>query len=425
MLGADSRAAWAGYGPAGGAIRSNLPLTQFEVEDWLELTPRKLKQRAESVSLDRSRDLVKQINEELEVKKVKSEELDALILKLQEEAPDALLTEELTMAKEAREASAREKELAAQLQERVTLLERLDQQPNWVVYGSALCAAFGSTTVMHPVDTYKTLMMSGEGERSSTLEGSPQQQHGEHEGASPGAGVAGALAIVPKLYRGVSANLLKEVPPSAVYLGVYEAAKTTLLAGSLASNPLLVYLISGGCGEFVGSFLRAPSEAVKARVQSGQAESTGEAFGQLMRNPQMRLSLVSTWATSLARDVPFGGIQIAVFELTKTMIVQNPDIKIDPNTLAAEIALGALGGLIGSLLTAPIDVVIVRLITQTSTPAEGTDGPFDMAKRIYEEEGLGGFLNGAVARGVYWTPAIGIFLGLYCSLRKMALTMMV
>lgn len=50
MLGADSRAAWAGYGPAGGAIRSNLPLTEFGVEDWLELTPRKLKQRAESVS---------------------------------------------------------------------------------------------------------------------------------------------------------------------------------------------------------------------------------------------------------------------------------------------------------------------------------------------------------------------------------------
>lgn len=311
-----------------------------------------------------------------------------------------------------------------QLQERVLLLERLERQPNWVVYGAALCAAFGSTVAMHPVDTYKTLMMSGEGGGAlgaddASAEGAPPKEHLAGAGA-----IAEALAVVQSLYRGISANLLKEVPPSAIYLGIYETVKTTLLAGNMASSPLLVYLISGGCGEFVGSVLRAPSEAMKSRVQSGQAENTADAFRQLMASPQQRTSLVSTWAASLARDVPFGAIQIAIFEVTKTMIVES-DIKIDPNTLAAEVLLGALGGLIGSLLTAPIDVVITRLITQTSPGEELERSPVSMAKRIYQEDGLGGFLNGAAARGLYWTPAIGIFLGLYCSLRKFALEVMV
>ena len=433
MLGADPRAAWAGYGPAGGAIRSNLPLQEFELDEWLDLSPRKLKQRAESISLDRSRDLVKQIAAELEVSRENLEALNALIAKLQEEAPDASLTEELTAAQSERESAERERELAQQLEERVVLLERLEQQPNWVVYGAAVCAAFGSTLAMHPVDTYKTMMMSqsGEGEgaddarpsggggSSSTGGALGDAQHGvgAHADALP------VIAKLPLLYKGITANLLKEVPPSALYLGVYEAVKTSLLTTSWASMPLLVYLVAGGCGEFVGSILRAPSEAIKSRVQSGQAESTAQAFEQLTSDDTQRRSLASTWATSLARDVPFGAMQIAIFEVAKTMIVQNPDIRVDPNTLAAEITLGAFGGLIGSLLTAPMDVVITRMITQPSGAAP-ENNPFKMAKRIFEEDGPKGFLNGAGARGFYWTPAIGIFLGLYCSLRKYALDIM-
>lgn len=70
--------------------------------------------------LDRSRELVKQINQELEINKVKSEELDLLIAKLKEEAPDSPLTEELQLSKSSREAASeaalRERELALKVQ---------------------------------------------------------------------------------------------------------------------------------------------------------------------------------------------------------------------------------------------------------------------------------------------------------------------
>ena len=48
-------------------------------------------------------------------------------------------------------------------------------------------------------------------------------------------------------------------------------------------------------------------------------------------------------------------------------------------------------------------------------------GPVAMAKEIYAAEGARGFLNGAASRALYWAPAIGIFLSLYCTLRQVAL----
>ena len=38
-----------------------------------------------------------------------------------------------------------------------------------------------------------------------------------------------------------------------------------------------------------------------------------------------------------------------------------------------------------------------------------------------DEEGVEGFANGIKERALYWTPAIGIFLACYCSLRQLAL----
>ena len=55
-------------------------------------------------------------------------------------------------------------------------------------------------------------------------------------------------------------------------------------------------------------------------------------------------------------------MQIAVFELAKAYCITNPDFSANVNTLPAEAAFGALGGLVGAVLTAPADVVTTRII---------------------------------------------------------------
>ena len=51
-------------------------------------------------------------------------------------------------------------------------------------------------------------------------------------------------------------------------------------------------------------------------------------------------------------------------------------------------------------------------------------GPIATARDILETDGPKGFAAGSVTRGLYWAPAIGIFLSLYCSLRQLALTLL-
>lgn len=390
-------AASAGFGSGSAAVTSTPQLRALTPDELLALDPLKLSQRLGSISLPRAKQIVLQLQQTVSGE----DALDDLIKKLSEEAPSSALTLELQNLKAQLVQARKARALQAQVRERQLLLERLDAQPGWVVFGAATTASLISTSVMHPVDTFKTLKM-----------GAAEDEDGVDS--------ASLLSQLPSLYNGLPANLLKEGPPSALYLGVYEMAKSSLQGRTDVLLPeLVIYLIAGALGELVGSVVRAPSEAAKTRVQSRLASSTGEAFTQLAAEPAQ---VLSQWGVSVLRDVPFGAIQLAIFESTKSFIVQSPDIEINVNTLIAEALLGGLGGLIGALVSAPADVLVTRLILQPEPEGDSKKlGALEMSKRIWDEAGPMGFLNGALARAGYWTPAIAIFLASFCRLRKAAL----
>ena len=159
-------------------------------------------------------------------------------------------------------------------------------------------------------------------------------------------------------------------------------------------------------------------------MQSGFASSPAEAFGQVLDKPSQ---LLTAWSSSLWRDVPMGAVQIAVFELAKAYCINSPEFAANVNTLPAEAAFGALGGLIGAVLTTPADVVTTRIITASEEQGEAVEadsggevGPLEVALSILQESGPSGFFVGVSSRALYWAPAIGIFLSLYCSLRQTA-----
>ena len=223
----------------------------------------------------------------------------------------------------------------------------------------------------------------------------------------------------------------QEAPSSALYLGIYEIVRGQLNGpgGLTASSPLLGYLIAGAVGELAGSVVRAPSEACKTKIQSGIAADVPEAVSQVLIDSEGRRNTLRAWISSIWRDVPMGAVQIAIFESIKAFLIQSPDFDLDVNTLQAEAAFGALGGLVGALLTTPADVVTTRILTRregdgrASAEVEEPIGALATARESYAQEGLAGFTRGMVSRGLYWTPAIGIFLSLYCSLRQAATTL--
>jgi solute carrier family 25 S-adenosylmethionine transporter 26 len=94
------------------------------------------------------------------------------------------------------------------------------------------------------------------------------------------------------------------------------------------------------------------------------------------------------------------------------------------NSLAAEVLLGATGGAIGSLLTVPMDVVTIRILTQGADAEKNGGKPpkgfIDMGREVIDTGGYEALLTGWKARVGYWAPAIGIFLSCYCSIRQAA-----
>ena len=235
-------------------------------------------------------------------------------------------------------------------------------------------------------------------------------------------GVPLTPAGLASLYDGLLPNIVKEGPPLAMYLGIYEYLKAVLLATDLKDSPVACYLIAGAVGELIGSVLRVPAEAVKSTQQSKEDISLSDAMALNFATAEGRANCVEAWTVAVTRDVPFGAIQIALFEALKIYLSGMSDPPFDSDSFLGEAILGAFGGGVGAFISAPMDVVVVRLIKQQAggdAEAAGAEklGAVEMAKLVYEEGGAAAFFRGSGERVLYWAPAIGIFLTAYCQIR--------
>lgn len=374
-----------------------------------------------------------------------------------------------------------EAELVQRLVDRRVALGKLNNQTPLIVYGSALAASLIANTTMHPVDTMKVRRITLKSRRNIEERDSMDELDNDINRGSGGrggeastsmsfddSGVATmqaptATATAGKiqeqkpyeptmneimgeggfmsLYDGLGPNLAKEGVPLTLYLGVYETVKLSLLDNTAFFNEhvILCYLLAGGCGEFIASLIRVPAEAVKSRTQTGA--TIPEAIQSNFKSARGRENIFKTWTVAVVRDIPFGAIQIALFESLKLVLTSQEHAPFDPNSLLGEAILGACGGIAGSLSVTPLDVVVTRLIQQMEaadaaqdsilmsqeegeamTPAmernSNVDGPFEMVQKIYAEGGAGAFWSGAQERVLYWGPAVAIFLSAYCRIRQ-------
>ena len=339
-----------------------------------------------------------------------------------------------------------EAELVQRLVDRRVALGKLNNQTPLIVYGSALVASFLANTTMHPLDTMKVRRIALKSrrkieERDSLDELDHGQQQQDQEQYEPTMNEIIGEGGFMSLYDGLGPNLAKEGVPLTVYLGVYESVKLYLLDNTTFFNEhvILCYLVAGGCGEFIASFIRAPAEAVKSRTQTGATIS--EAMQSNFQQARGRENMYRTWTVAIFRDIPFGAIQIALFESLKLFLTSQEQAPFDPNSLFGEAVLGACGGIIGSLCVTPLDVVVSRLIQQMEsvdaaqesillsqeegealTPAmernNSVDGPIEMVRKVYAEGGGWAFWSGAQERVLYWGPAVAIFLSVYCQIRQ-------
>ena len=153
--------------------------------------------------------------------------------------------------------------------------------------------------------------------RSSALAAAPRSSPRPSPPIFGPLGVPLTPAGLASLYDGLLPNIVKEGLPLAMYLGIYEYLKAVLLATDLKDSPVVCYLIAGAAGELIGSVLRVPAEAVKSTQQSKEDISLSDAMALNFATAEGRANCVEAWTVAVTRDVPFGAIQIALFEALK------------------------------------------------------------------------------------------------------------
>lgn len=306
----------AGFGPSRAATTSSPPNlvtpTQLGVQD---TSAKKLKQliggslspnrlQDFSVSIDGLTDALKSL---ISSKEVEGEGVDNTISTTTDAAIEEREASWAALQAQLERLSILKEQIANQEQ----MLSKLESQPYWFNFLAAFIGSVVSTLVMHPLDTIKTRLQV-----SSIATGKDDDE--DDDNSDDGEDTENIIVgyNIMSLYEGLGANILKEGPPSALYLGVYESVKYTLLPQFGPQSLLFVYLLAGAAGETCGSIVRAPAEAIKSTVQTTYCTAL-EASAQVFGTSASRANVVRAWSSSLWRDVPFGAIQLAIFELTK------------------------------------------------------------------------------------------------------------
>lgn len=311
-----------------------------------------------------------------------------------------------------------------------------------VAGAAAFVASAISTAIVHPLDTLKTRIQARstklgvlKAERAArrrklllaeaAAEGVPPDALVVQVGAAHADEKAEqeleAAAMEPidlsGLYRGILSNMMKEAPNAAIYLGVYELLKNVLLSTTMFHDlPLLVFVIAGALGDAIGSIVRCPAEIVNKRLQLGVSADASSALRDAFLTTEGRQSSFVAWEALLWRDVPYGGIQIALYEFGRQYITLHPGfISLGPGVVA-DVLTGAIAGTIAAMMTTPADVLVTRLSVQNPQSYLETGRYMDVVstmRRIVREEGVGALFSGCLQRGVYYAPLIGLFFALY------------
>lgn len=275
---------------------------------------------------------------------------------------------------------------------------------------AAFIAATISVLVVHPLDSIKTRIQAGSG----------MSFHG--------------------LYRGVFGNILKEAPNAAIYLGVYEIIKTNLMSNSefFHDLPLLTFLIAGALGDAVGSIVRVPAEVINKKLQLGMSKDFGGALKEIFLQSSGRASLWNAWGSVLLRDVPFGGIQIMLYELGKDLLQRNISAIpafIPSSGLPADILVGSIVGAFTAFITTPADVLVTRIAMASGkndssvaeeeeeailVKARNNNSAWGHVEAICKTEGIAGFFSGSIQRAAYYFVLSALFFGLYESTSRLA-----
>ncbi|KAH7068455.1 mitochondrial 2-oxodicarboxylate carrier protein-like protein [Paraphoma chrysanthemicola] len=272
-------------------------------------------------------------------------------------------------------------------------------------------AGVSEILVMYPLDVVKTRI---------------QLQHGTISGKEGYSGVVDCFRKivrqegVTKLYRGITAPILMEVPKRAIKFSANDSFAP--FYQHLFSVPTMIQplaILTGASAGATESLVVVPFELLKIRLQDRSSASRYngllDCLSKVVRN-EGPMALYNGFEATLWRHVVWNaGYFGCIFQVRARM----PDPAASPNPgwqkTMNDLTAGFVGGVVGTTFNTPLDVVKSRI--QSVAKEAGVRQKYEWAwpalAVIAKEEGLSALYKGYVAKILRFGPGGGVLLMVY------------
>lgn len=247
-----------------------------------------------------------------------------------------------------------------------------------------------TNTVLHPLDTLKTLRQSD-----------PKS----FKGLAPT-----LFSIIRKkgpqaLYSGIVPALIGSALSSAIYFGMYEYSKARMSetfpsAWASPRSRLPLISLSAASGNIASSVVFVPKEVLKQRLQFGKHGHTFLAVIVNLFKQSGIAGFYRGYRATLFRNIPSAMIRFAAYEEIKIAITRLRTDGDTGRTMSPHefVLAGSLAGALSSACTTPMDLVKTGLATGVIEP--GTSLPVAF-REIVRKRGVTGLFIGIRPR-IIW-----------------------
>eukprot|EP00737_Agarophyton_chilense_P004613 gb/GEZJ01005951.1/.p1 GENE.gb/GEZJ01005951.1/~~gb/GEZJ01005951.1/.p1 ORF type:complete len:230 (+),score=20.03 gb/GEZJ01005951.1/:615-1304(+) len=182
------------------------------------------------------------------------------------------------------------------------------------------------------------------------------------------------------------------------------------------------HVVAGSFAGLCGSLVKVPVDVVKKRLQAGMYPHVGAAVTSIASEGRGLVGgfrqFYTGWRSSIIYDVPYSAIQFTVLENVKQCVRR---LKKSELMGVDHVLVGALTGMITSVITEPLDVIKTRLMTQRMKGIRPGitmyHGWLHCMRTIVREEGSLALWKGTLPRLVWVGASSAIWYGTYQAVR--------
>jgi solute carrier family 25 S-adenosylmethionine transporter 26 len=253
----------------------------------------------------------------------------------------------------------------------------------------AAATVFG-VTIMHPVDTIKTLQQSTEGAGLNMIQAS---QKILKDGG------------IPAMYSGLGPYVTSDGMAGAFKFATYEVLKKLIKEKVPEEHQGKAIFVAAAAAFLASSVVLVPGELLKQRLQMGQIASVRSGIPQIFKNEGI-LGFYAGYSGVCLRDVPYTMLELGIYDNFKSMYLKLKN-RTESNQWDELLAAAISGGITG-LMTAPLDNIKTKLMVDT-----GYNGFFDCLSKTVKNGGMPALFAGSAARVAWLMPFTAIYLPVY------------